>query len=78
MLQDLFHPTGFNVGYNQGNYAGASIKHIHVHVVPRYQSELGFIEIVGKTKIILESVEDVKEKILPRISQDINQEKTTT
>ena len=71
MLQDIFHPTGFNVGYNQGKYSGASIKHIHVHVVPRYNSELGFIDIVGKTKIILETVDDVKKKILPKISQYI-------
>ena len=76
MLQDLFHPTGYNVGYNQGKYSGASIKHIHVHVVPRYNSELGFIDIVGKTKIILESVDDVKNKILPKISQYIKHEKT--
>jgi len=75
MLQDLFHPTGFNVGYNQGKYSGASVNHVHVHIVPRYQSELGFIDIIGKTKIILESVYDVKDKILPKISQYIKQEK---
>lgn len=78
MLQVLFHPTGFNVGYNQGKYSGASINHIHVHVVPRYHSELGFMDIVGKTKIILESADEVKNKILPKISQYIKQEKTTT
>jgi ATP adenylyltransferase len=76
MLQDLFHPTGFNVGFNQGKYSGASIKHFHVHIVPRYQSELGFIDIVAKTKIILESVDIVKDKIFPKISQYINQEKS--
>ena len=76
MLQDLFHPTGFNVGYNQGENSGASVKHIHVHVVPRYQAELGFIDIVGKTKIILESSDDVKSKILPKISQYIKQEQS--
>jgi len=76
MLQDLFHPTGFNVGYNQGKYSGASINHIHVHVVPRYNSELGFMDIVWKTKIILESVDDVRNKILPKISQYIKHEKT--
>jgi len=76
MLQDLFNPTGFNVGYNQGENSGASVKHIHVHVVPRYQAELGFIDIVGKTKIILESADDVKKKILPKISQYIKQEKS--
>ena len=40
MLRKLFSPSGFNVGYNEGHYSGASINHIHVHIVPRYHSEL--------------------------------------
>ena len=77
MLQELFNPTGFNVGYNQGEYSGASVKHIHIHVVPRYESELGFIDIVGKTKIILETVNEVRDKIIPKISQFIRPKKKT-
>ncbi len=68
LLQDLLHPTGFNVGYNQGEYAGASIKHIHVHIVPRYHSELGFIDIIGTTKIIIQPASEVYQKIKEHIS----------
>ena len=31
-LKDEFKPTGFNVGYNIGNWSGASIDHIHQHI----------------------------------------------
>lgn len=72
MLQDLFSPTGFNVGYNQGKFAGASIQHIHVHIVPRYKEELGFIDIIGKTKVIVEPVSSVLEKIKKNIGNYIN------
>jgi ATP adenylyltransferase len=64
LLQEVFNPTGFNVGYNEGQYAGASITHIHIHIVPRYKAELGFIDIIGGSRIVVEGVEAVKEKIL--------------
>lgn len=71
MLKAIFNPSGFNVGYNQGQYAGASISHIHVHVVPRYKEELGFIDIIGKTKIVVENVDSVFAKIKARINEFI-------
>ncbi|MHA1775662.1 MAG: HIT family hydrolase [Promethearchaeia archaeon] len=72
MLQDIFSPTGFNVGYNQGNYAGASIQHVHVHIVPRYREELGFIDIIGTTKVIVEPLSEVLQKIQKYIGNYIN------
>ena len=47
-----FHCVGHNVGINDGEFSGQSIKHVHVHVVPRFQSELGYIDIIGKTRVI--------------------------
>ncbi|UYP47056.1 hypothetical protein NEF87_003341 [Candidatus Lokiarchaeum ossiferum] len=67
MLRAIFSPSGFNVGYNQGNFAGASIKHIHVHVVPRYDQELGFIDIIGNGRIVVEEATQVMAKIQARI-----------
>jgi ATP adenylyltransferase len=69
LLQDIFQPTGFNVGYNQGDFAGASIKHIHVHVVPRYKGELGFIDIIGDARVVPEGVESVRAKIEAKIAE---------
>jgi diadenosine tetraphosphate (Ap4A) HIT family hydrolase len=31
---------GFNVGINDGESAGGSVKHFHIHVIPRYKSEV--------------------------------------
>lgn len=71
MLRATFSPSGFNVGYNQGDFAGASIKHIHVHVVPRYDQELGFIDIIGNGRIVVEQASQVMEKIQARITDFI-------
>lgn len=54
ILDALYSPSGYNIGYNIGNFAGASISHLHMHVIPRYQNELGCIDIIGGAKIIVE------------------------
>jgi ATP adenylyltransferase len=64
MLRTLFSPAGFNVGYNEGDFSGASIKHVHVHVVPRYDKELGFIDIIGNGRIVVEQSDQVLKKVL--------------
>jgi len=35
-LDDLFHPSGYNIGINNGRSAGQTIMHLHVHLIPRY------------------------------------------
>ncbi|MFX1237612.1 MAG: HIT domain-containing protein [Promethearchaeota archaeon] len=72
MIDDLYEPKGYNIGMNQGRQAGGSIEHIHFHVVPRYGSELGFIDIVGKSRITVEGLEDVKKKIEDNIHNYLN------
>lgn len=54
VLDELYHPTGYNVGYNMGEFAGASQEHLHIHLIPRYRNELGFVDIVGGAKILVE------------------------
>ncbi len=54
ILQELYEPHGFNLGYNIGKSSGQSINHLHLHIVPRYPSEIGFIDIIGGAKIIVE------------------------
>ncbi|MFX1393936.1 MAG: HIT domain-containing protein [Promethearchaeota archaeon] len=74
LLDDIYSPRGFNIGINQGNYAGASINHIHWHIVPRFPSELGFIDIIGDARIVVEGLDSVKKKIDERIDKFLNQE----
>lgn len=33
-------PDGFNIGINDGEAAGQTVPHLHVHVIPRYQGDV--------------------------------------
>ena len=54
IIRELYHSQGFNIGYNLGEAAGASIKHLHLHIVPRFRNELGFVDIIAGSKIFVE------------------------
>lgn len=32
-------PAGYNIGINDGESAGQTIPHVHVHLIPRYKSD---------------------------------------
>ncbi|MFW6134928.1 MAG: HIT family protein [Elusimicrobiota bacterium] len=70
ILKKHYKPHGFNIGYNLGESAGASIKHLHRHIVPRYKNELGFVDILSGSKIF---VEDPK-KALVKLKQSFQME----
>ncbi len=74
LLNDLYNPKGYNIGINQGRNAGGTIEHLHFHLIPRYGSELGFIDIVGKTRVLPEGLEAVKKKIEENINKYLNRE----
>lgn len=62
IMDELYTPCGYNIGYNIGESSGASISHIHRHIVPRYPNEIGFIDIIGGAKIIIEEPHDTMTK----------------
>jgi ATP adenylyltransferase len=64
VLKELYKPGGFNIGYNMGYSSGASIEHLHQHIVPRYQRELGFVDIISGTKIFIEDPRDTMKNLL--------------
>jgi len=33
-------PNGFNIGINEGEAAGQTIDHLHVHIIPRYEEDV--------------------------------------
>ncbi|MFC4241775.1 HIT family protein [Gryllotalpicola reticulitermitis] len=39
-LDERFTPDGYNVGFNDGAASGQSIFHAHLHVIPRYASDV--------------------------------------
>ncbi|MBT3785732.1 HIT domain-containing protein, partial [bacterium] len=63
VLQEMYRPHGFNMGYNIGVHSGASIAHLHFHVVPRYRSELGFLDVINGTRVIVESPHITKDRM---------------
>ncbi|NLI74825.1 MAG: HIT domain-containing protein [Candidatus Riflebacteria bacterium] len=54
ILEHLYQPLGFNIGFNIGDASGASVPHLHQHLVPRYHKELGFVDVITGSKIIIE------------------------
>ncbi|MFW5669547.1 MAG: HIT family protein, partial [Acetivibrio ethanolgignens] len=39
VLQDILHCDGLNVLQNNGEAAGQSVFHLHVHLIPRYEND---------------------------------------
>ena len=39
-LADELNPDAFNVGINDGEAAGQTVPHAHIHVIPRYSGDV--------------------------------------
>lgn len=40
IIDEKYHPDGYNLGVNVGEAAGQSIFHVHMHVIPRYKGDV--------------------------------------
>ena len=40
IVDNRFHPDGYNIGVNIGEAAGQSIFHVHLHLIPRYYGDV--------------------------------------
>ena len=40
IIDEKYHPDGYNVGVNIGEAAGQSIFHVHMHLIPRYKGDV--------------------------------------
>ncbi|HQP10819.1 MAG TPA: HIT domain-containing protein [Candidatus Omnitrophota bacterium] len=58
LLDKTMHADGYNIGINLGKTAGAGFpKHVHIHMVPRWQGDVNFMPVTGNTKVISQSLE---------------------
>ena len=64
LLEETVQPHGFNIGFNIGSAAGAGIpKHLHAHVVPRWDGDTNFMPVLGSTRVLPESMDRMWEKL---------------
>ncbi len=64
LLKTAMKTDSVNFGWNQGQFAGGSIKHFHAHLVPRYPRELNFIELIGRSRPMILSLEKTQELLI--------------
>ncbi|OQY30340.1 MAG: hypothetical protein B6244_00330 [Candidatus Cloacimonetes bacterium 4572_55] len=73
VLDELYQPRGYNIGYNIGRTAGASIQHLHLHIVPRFGNEIGFLDVVSGTRVIVEDPGQTREQMKNTFARVVRQ-----
>jgi ATP adenylyltransferase len=73
-LAAIYKPTGFNLGMNLGESAGAGIAdHIHLHVLPRWSGDTSFITTVAETRVLPEELSVTHQKLAAAFSESVTE-----
>ncbi|HRU04470.1 MAG TPA: HIT domain-containing protein [Candidatus Brocadiia bacterium] len=65
LLRRTIKAQGFNVGWNLGRVAGAGLAdHLHAHIVPRWAGDTNFMPVVADVKVIPQSLEDLRARLV--------------
>lgn len=62
-IRDQFQPIGLNLLNNNGEYAGQSVFHYHIHLIPRYGKDDGFGAVWKTNDVSQEELADIAETI---------------
>lgn len=68
VLDTTHTPKGYNLGYNMGLEAGASIAHLHFHIIPRYPRETGIADLIAGKRVLVEEPRVTRTRIRQGIS----------
>lgn len=64
LLDKALRPQGYNIGINIGRIAGAGYdRHLHIHIVPRWQGDTNFMPVLSGTKVISEALTNLYRKL---------------
>lgn len=64
VLREIANPPAFNIGANIGEAAGAGIAaHFHFHVVPRWNGDHSFMECLGETRTVPDTLSNIAEQM---------------
>ena len=64
ILRKVYQPDGINIGANLGEAAGAGIPgHMHMHVLPRWIADHGFITTVANARALPETLDSSFDRI---------------
>ena len=59
LLRKTMDPQGINLGMNLGRCAGAGLPgHAHMHVVPRWNGDVNFMQTVGNIRVIPQALQE--------------------
>lgn len=65
LLRTAMHCQGVNMGMNLGRCAGAGVPgHCHMHLVPRWNGDSNFMQVVAGARVIPQALEESYEMLL--------------
>jgi ATP adenylyltransferase len=69
-LDRTHRPSGYNIGCNMGTHAGASITHLHVHIIPRYPREIGIADLIAGKRVLVEDPRTTKRRLVEALARE--------
>jgi ATP adenylyltransferase len=71
-VTDVYAPSAFNLGMNNGSSAGAGIPdHLHFHVIPRWAGDLNFFPLIAQTKVVIETLQQTYQNYMRYFSNKV-------
>jgi ATP adenylyltransferase len=72
VLDGTMKPSAYNIGYNMGLAAGASIEHLHLHIIPRYPREIGIAELIAGSRVLVQDPRDTRELLASAFGAELS------